>query len=104
MLALWEQDGVQVKELGKRLFLDSGTLTPLLKKMEKDSLVRRTRSSSDERNVIISLTEKGKALQQKCLDIPRQMACCSRLEKDSAHIILACLHSLMKGLTMKDND
>ncbi len=104
MLALWEQDGVQVKDLGKRLFLDSGTLTPLLKKMEKEGLVNRKRSESDERTVFISLTEKGRALQKKCAGIPAKMAGCSRLEKDSAHIILACLHSLMKGLTMKDDE
>ena len=104
MMALWEHDGVQVKELGNRLFLDSGTLTPLLKKMEKEGLVKREKDTADERIVIITLTQKGRDLQKKCAHIPQAMACNSRLEKDSAHIILACLHSMMKGLVMKESD
>ena len=61
LLALWEKDNVLVKDLGNRLFLDSGTLTPLLKKMEKQNLITRTRSKEDERQVFITLTEEGKA-------------------------------------------
>ncbi len=65
MLALWEQDGVSVSELGKKLYLDSGTLTPLLKKMEKQGLLLRRRDEEDERVVLIALTPKGRGLQAK---------------------------------------
>lgn len=70
LLALWEQDQVTVKELGSRLFLDSGTLTPLLKKLEAMGLLRRTRDPKDERNVIITLTEQGHELRQQAEEVP----------------------------------
>lgn len=70
LLALWEQDAVTVKELGSRLFLDSGTLTPLLKKLEAMELLTRMRDPKDERNVIITLTEKGQALRHQAQEIP----------------------------------
>ncbi|NCC48834.1 MAG: MarR family transcriptional regulator [Clostridia bacterium] len=84
MLALWEQDGQTVSDLGQRLHLDSGTLTPLLKKMEKQSLVRRKRSTSDERVVKIHLTADGLALRQQALDIPETVASCIRMSLDDA--------------------
>src|ERR1700745_1704075 len=65
MLVLWERDGVAVKEIGERLFLDSGTLTPLLKRLEAAHLIRRTRSSEDERPAIIAVTAQGQALRGK---------------------------------------
>lgn len=65
MLALWEQDQISMSELGKKLYLDSGTLTPLLKKMEKQGFLVRRREDRDERVVLISLTEKGRALKEK---------------------------------------
>src|SRR6202049_3087724 len=65
MLVLWERDGVPVKDIGERLFLDSGTLTPLLKRMEAAHLLKRTRSAEDERQVLISLTSQGQALREK---------------------------------------
>ena len=70
LLALWERDGQQVSELGARLFLDSGTLTPLLKRMESAGLVRRTRSSEDERRVHIHLTPEGIALKARAAAVP----------------------------------
>ena len=75
LLALWEKDDVTVKELGNRLYLDSGTLTPLLKKLEIQGLITRLRDSVDERNVYIRLTEIGKALQTVAPEIPKQMIC-----------------------------
>src|SRR6201985_1753832 len=65
MLALWERDGVPLKEIGERLFLDSGTLTPLLKRLEAAPLVKRTRSREDERQVLVALTTQGQALKEK---------------------------------------
>ena len=73
MLTLWEKDGLSVKEIGNRLTLDSGTLTPLLKKLEALSYIVRKRSSEDERTVIIHLTERGKQLEQKVLDVPAKV-------------------------------
>ena len=70
MLALWERDGVPVKAIGERLFLDSGTLTPLLKRLEAAHLIRRTRSSEDERQVLIALTPQGQALREKAKTVP----------------------------------
>lgn len=70
MLVLWEEDGVPVKEIGERLFLDSGTLTPLLKRLEAAGLVERTRSKEDERQVIVALTVQGEALKEKARSLP----------------------------------
>jgi len=70
MLVLWEQDGLPVKEIGERLFLDSGTLTPLLKRLEAAGLVKRTRSTEDERQVIVALTAQGEALKEKARGLP----------------------------------
>lgn len=70
MLALWEEDGVTVGALGEKLYLDSGTLTPLLKRMETAKLLKRARSGSDERQVFIHLTDKGRALKRAAVSIP----------------------------------
>src|SRR5215470_9267146 len=70
MLALWERDGVPLKDIGERLFLDSGTLTPLLKRLEAACLVKRSRSTEDERQVLIALTAQGQALKEKARSVP----------------------------------
>src|SRR6516165_12610180 len=70
MLALWERDGVPVKDIGERLFLDSGTLTPLLKRLEAAHLIKRTRSRADERQVLVALTSQGHALREKARAVP----------------------------------
>jgi MarR family transcriptional regulator, organic hydroperoxide resistance regulator len=77
MLVLWERDGVTVKEIGDRLFLDSGTLTPLLKRLEAAHLVKRTRSTEDERQVLISLTPQGHALKEKARNVPQAILAAS---------------------------
>jgi DNA-binding MarR family transcriptional regulator len=71
MLVLWERDDVPVKDIGERLFLDSGTLTPLLKRLEAAELIRRTRSADDERQVLIALTSQGQALREKAKTVPQ---------------------------------
>ena len=73
MLVLWERDGVPLKDIGERLFLDSGTLTPLLKRLEAAQLVRRTRSAADERQVLIALTPQGLALKEKARAVPQSI-------------------------------
>ena len=102
LLSLWEKDNVTIKELGTRLFLDSGTLTPLLKKMEAQGLVTRTRSSKDERTVFIKLTEKGRELRIKCLDVPKQMMCNNLMELDDAVDLLQSLHKLMSKMACRN--
>lgn len=75
MLVLWEQDERSVSELGERLFLDSGTLTPLLKRLEALMFVTRTRDATDERRVIVALTAAGKRLQERSLTVPQHISC-----------------------------
>src|SRR6201992_2917698 len=70
MLVLWERDGIPLKDIGERLFLDSGTLTPLLKRLEAAQLLKRTRSQEDERQVLIALTAQGQALKEKARAVP----------------------------------
>src|SRR4030081_1718354 len=77
MLVLWERDGVPVKDIGERLFLDSGTLTPLLKRMEAANLIKRTRSTEDERQVLIALTPQGQALKEKARAVPQSILAAS---------------------------
>ena len=71
MLVLWERDDVPLKDIGERLFLDSGTLTPLLKRLEAAQLIKRTRSKEDERQVLIALTSQGAALREKARAVPQ---------------------------------
>ncbi|GGE88405.1 MarR family winged helix-turn-helix transcriptional regulator [Massilia psychrophila] len=80
MLVLWEQDGILVKDIGARLFLDSGTLTPLLKRLEANGLLERRRDPRDERQVRISLMVAGRALRELAIEIPRQLLCASGKE------------------------
>ncbi|RXH24033.1 MarR family winged helix-turn-helix transcriptional regulator [Bradyrhizobium zhanjiangense] len=77
MLVLWERDDVPVKDIGEKLFLDSGTLTPLLKRLEAAHLVKRTRSSEDERQVLIALTPQGYALKDKARSVPQSILAAS---------------------------
>lgn len=101
MLALWEKDDVTVKALGKRLYLDSGTLTPLLKKLEAKGLVQRQRRQDDERIVRITLTEEGRQLKKKAVAIPKEMLCSSELKGnvEAGAKLLAILHQYMPSET-----
>jgi DNA-binding MarR family transcriptional regulator len=96
LLALWEKDDINVKDLGKRLYLDSGTLTPMLKKLESHNLIKRIRSSSDERNVLIQLTDKGRALKMDALNIPKDLICSINLDPKEAGELLKGLHRMMQ--------
>jgi DNA-binding MarR family transcriptional regulator len=77
MLVLWERDGVPLKDIGERLFLDSGTLTPLLKRLEAAQLIKRSRSTEDERQVLIALTSRGQALKEKARAVPQSILAAS---------------------------
>ena len=96
LMALWEQDDITVKDLGKRLYLDSGTLTPMLKKLESQNYIKRVRSQSDERNVFIQLTQKGIKLKDEALQIPKSMICNMNLPREEAEELLDLLHRLMQ--------
>ena len=95
MMVLWEKKAVTVKELGNDLFLDSGTLTPLLKKMEAKGLLTRRRSADDERSLIVSLTEEGEALRDRAVQVPVQMSQCVRLEPDEAAELYRLLYKML---------
>ncbi len=96
MMVMWEHRKMNVKELGEYLFLDSGTLTPLLKTLEKKGLVTRARSKEDERNLVVSVTDEGMALRDKALEVPKKVAGCIQLEEADAKELYVLLHKLMK--------
>ncbi|PKF76125.1 MarR family winged helix-turn-helix transcriptional regulator [Chryseobacterium sp. PMSZPI] len=83
MVVLWENDAVSIGKIGEQLHLDNGTLTPLLKRMEKNGLLSRTRSNKDERIVLITLTEKGKSLKSKTQHIPEEVQKCIHINRDT---------------------
>ena len=98
MMALWEQDNIPVKDLGKRLYLDSATLTPLLKRLEAHGYVTRQRSKEDERSVLISLTPEGKQLRERALDVPRCMGGCINMDPKDALQLKRLLEKLLAAM------
>ena len=97
MMVLWEEKEINVKDLGKRLYLDSGTLTPLLKRLEQKGLVARHRDDKDERVLIIAITPEGEVLKDEAVKVPHQMAGCVKLEPQEAGELYRILHKLLVG-------
>lgn len=95
MMVLWEKDSCKVGELCESLFLDNGTVTPLLKKLESEGLVSRIRSREDERVVTVSLTEKGKSLKEKAKDIPFKVGSCINLDEEEAESLHRFLYKIL---------
>ncbi len=95
MLVLWDAGKISVKELGRRLYLDSGTLTPVLKSLEAKGLVSRSRSTLDERVLIVDCTPQGLELRDKALDVPGQIAGAIRLDKEEAVTLYSLLYKLL---------
>ncbi len=95
LLVLWEKDGITVGEIGAKLMLDNGTLSPLLKKMESAGYVERRRSREDDRVVEITLTEAGRALREKAKDIPEKIAGCIDLPPEKANELYGLLYELL---------
>lgn len=95
MMALWENKSMNVRELGFSLFLDSGTLTPVLKKLENKGYIERKRSKEDERNLIVSVTDKGWELREKALSIPQSMSSCVNLEPGEASELYRLLYKIL---------
>jgi DNA-binding MarR family transcriptional regulator len=98
MLVLWETDGLAVSRIGERLQLDSGTLTPLLKRLEASGLVQRLRDSADERRVLLQLTREGRALKRRALAVPAAVACASGCPLDELQSLTARLKTLRDQL------
>ena len=96
-LVLWEKDGISVSEIGNKLMLDNGTLSPMLKKMEQAGFIERNRSKDDDRVVIITLTEKGRDLQEKAKDIPLKVGSCIELPVEKAMELHDLLHELLEN-------
>lgn len=98
MMVLWEQKKLSVKELGEYLFLDSGTLTPLLKTLEKKGFINRYRSSSDERVLFAEITEAGMELRERAVEVPYKMSECISLNKDDALTLYNLLQKMIGQL------
>ena len=103
MMVLWEYKSVGVKELGKHLYLDSGTLTPLLKRLESKGLVARQRSREDERAVNITITGAGEQLKRKAINIPAQMGSCMPLSMEEAQTLYTLLYKLLGQMSCGDD-
>ena len=99
MMVLWEKKSVNVKSLGEDLYLDSGTLTPLLKKMETQGLVTRKRAVEDERNVIVTITEEGEKLKEKVSQIPVKMGDCISLPPEDIKLLHKLLYEVIEKIT-----
>ena len=99
MLVLWEKPEITSKEIGERLHLDSGTLTPVIKKLADKGLVTRRRAPEDERNLVVALTDAGLALRDRAATIPGQMAGCVRLDPEDARTLYRILYQLLEGVS-----
>ena len=98
LLVLWEEDHCTLRDLCRKLYLDSGTLTPLLKKMEAAGFVTRERSREDERVVTVTLTEEGRSLKEKARAIPSQMGSCVKLTEQEALSLYQILYSMLSQM------
>ena len=101
MLVLWNGDNIPVNELGKRLYLDSGTITPLLKKLESNGLVERIRDTNDERNVLVRVTSKGFELKESVRNIPEKILTETGVPAEEANDVLEILRSILVRVNNK---
>ena len=97
LLVLWEKDGVSVTEIGEKLMLDNGTLSPLLKKLERAGYIERRRCREDDRVVEITVTEKGRELQQLAKNVPQEVAACIDLPVEKAQQLYSLLYELLEN-------
>ena len=98
MMVFWEEKALSVKELGKKLFLDSGTLTPVLKSLESKGYVLRSRSKEDERVLIVEITPRGEELKERALSIPKKVAGCVKLDAEEAMQLYRLLYKVLGAL------
>lgn len=99
MMVMWEHRELKVKEVGQYLYLDSSTLTPLLKRLEQKGYVIRRRSTEDERDLIVTITESGEALKEKAITVPERLAACVELDPQKAQVLYALLYEVIGKLT-----
>lgn len=95
MMVLWDRQKANVKELGEALYLDSGTLTPVLKKLEAKGYLTRHRSAEDERSLVVAVTEEGMDLRKKATGVPEGMAACMKLSPEEFDALYALLYKLL---------
>ena len=98
MMVFWEEKKISVKELGKKLFLDSGTLTPVLKSLEAKGYINRSRSAEDERVLIAEITDEGEKLREQAKSVPESVAGCVKLEPDEAMKLYELLYKILGDL------
>ena len=103
MMVMWEHKELRVKEVGKYLYLDSSTLTPLLKRLEEKGYVKRCRSTKDERDLIVSITDTGNALREKALSVPQRLTACVNIEPEKAQSLYAILYEVLGKLVENNN-
>ena len=99
MMVMWEHKELRVKDVGQRLYLDSSTLTPLLKRLEEKGYVTRRRSREDERDLIVTITERGEALRERAVSVPERLGACVALEPGKAQALYALLYEVLGKLT-----
>ncbi len=104
MMVMWEYRQLRVKEVGEFLYLDSSTLTPLLKRLEEKGYISRRRSAEDERDLIVSVTDAGTALREKALSVPQRLAACVNIEPEKAQILYGILYELLGKLGEAKNN
>lgn len=98
MMVMWEHQSLNVKQLGEYLYLDSGTLTPLLKKLEEKGYVERKKKDSDERNLIITVTDKGLDLRDQAVSVPQSMGSCISISSEEAELLYKVLYKILNNL------
>lgn len=98
MMVMWEHRQISVKKLGEYVYLDSGTLTPVLKKLEQKGFVERRRSREDERTLIVSVTEKGDELREKAVDVPGKLMRCIKLNLEDGKQLYELLYKLLDAM------
>ena len=104
MMVMWENKKMNVKELGEVLYLDSGTLTPLLLKKKKKGYISRTKNKDDARNLVLEVTKKGLNLRDKATDVPQEMSKCVKLSKDEAITLYNTLYKILEYFKEEDDN
>lgn len=100
MMVFWEEKKINVKELGRKLFLDSGTLTPVLKSLEAKGYVRRYRASTDERVLLVEITEKGETLKEQAVTVPAKVADCLHMQPEEAIQLYQLLYKVLEQFSV----
>ena len=101
-MVMWEHRELRVKEIGEHLYLDSGTLTSVLKKLEEKGFVTRKRSEKDERDLIVTITDKGEALKEKAVHVPEKLGACVELDPQKAKALYDTLYEVIGRLTNRN--